>query len=412
MLGTLIAFVGWASATVSIPIEHNEEIAMKRMLTLGLLAAAMPSAFAVDIKAGDWTLNIGGNINAYYTVVRCEGDFDGGVALAGRTLGCGGQDRRTTVGNGLLPSGLVTTATSNQGGWDVKALIGIYVATATDSAIEQNSDVDVREAYFSFGRPDVGTIKLGRDYGIFGHKVILADMTLLGVGAPVQATQRGRVALGHIGAGYAYANQYGQVMYTAPTLLPYGIGFDIGLMSPVADTPIVTDPRYSARSTPQVQLQLTGAYEAFKGWLGFKSQGFETVDPLVTGNMRMNAVEVGGTLDYGQFGFLANFQKGKGLGLLSDADQGDVKSTHYFLQATYKANEKLKLGINYGHSKNDDNGFGTGGLKSNANATLGAYYSLNSAITLVGELGRTWSESFAGPSSHMSGISAGGIINF
>jgi predicted porin len=389
---------------------------MKRMLMLSLLAAAAAApAQAVDIKAGEWTVKIGGNVNAFYTLVNCEDDFDSGVALAGRTLGCGGQSRRTTIGNGLLPSALVTSVTSSQGGWDVKALIGIYVATATDSAISQNSDVDIRQAFFSFGKPELGTIKLGRDYGIFGYRAITTDMTIQGVGAPVQATQRGRVTLGHIGAGYAYPNHYGQVVYTAPAVLPYGIGFDIGLMSPIADTPIVANPRYSAKSTPQVQMQLTGAYGPAKGWVGYKTQHFEALDTTPGAaftNLRMNAVEVGATVDFGQFAFLANFQKGKALGLLSDADQGNVKSTHYFLQGVYKVDERLKLGVNWGESKNDDNGPGTGGLEKNTNVTLGAYYALNKALTLVGELGQTRSHPFVGGSSRLNGIAVGGFFSF
>jgi predicted porin len=416
MLGTLIAFVRDASAAVSIPTHDNEEIAMKRTLMLGLLAAAaVPPALAVEIKAGDWTVDVGGNVNAFYTLVKCEGGFDGGIALGSRTGGCGGQDRRTTVGNGLLPSALVTTVTANQGGWDVKGLIGIYVHTATDSAIAQNSEVDVRQGFFSFGRPDLGTFKLGRDFGLFGSNAIFGDMTLHGVGAPVQLTQRGRVALGHIGAGYTYLNHYGQVTYTAPKVLPYGIGVDVGLMSPVADTPIVADPRFSAKSTPQVQVQLSGTYGPVKGWFGYKTQHFEALDrtPGATfTNTRMNAVEVGASMDYNQFSFLLNFQKGKALGLLSDADQGNVKSTHYFVQGLYKVDDKLRVGLNWGESKNNDNGPGTGGLEKNTNVTLGAYYDLTKAITLVGELSQTRSSPFNGGSSHMNGIAVGGFFSF
>jgi predicted porin len=63
----------------------------------------------------------------------------------------------------------VTSASSRQGDFDVKALIGIYNATATDSAIAANSGVDVRQAFFTFGNADMGTIKIGRDNGIFGN---------------------------------------------------------------------------------------------------------------------------------------------------------------------------------------------------------------------------------------------------
>ena len=384
---------------------------MKNVFLLTALAAAsLPSAHAVDIKAGDWNVSVGGIVNAYYTTVKCNGDAVGGLALGGKGLGCGGQDDRTTIGNGLLPNGLVTSASSTQGGYDVKALIGIYNATATDSAIGQNSAVDVRQAFFTFGNAEMGTVKLGRDYGIFGANAILSDMTLLGAGAPVQATQRGRVTLGHIGAGYSYLGNYGQMAYSTPKSAS-GIGFDVGLMSPVSDTPIVAAPRYTSKSSPQLQGQLTFTQEGFKGWLGAKTQKFTSATPGLA-DLTMSGIEAGGSYTAGAFGLLANVQGGKGLGILSDADQGDTKSKNYLLQATYKTSDKLKLGASYGLSENDDNTAGTGGLKSNANLTVGAYYSLNSLITLVGEVGQTRSTSFNGLSARMNGVSLGGIIFF
>lgn len=384
---------------------------MKNVFLLTALAAAsLQSAHAVDIKAGDWTVSVGGIVNAYYTAVSCKGDAVGGLALGGRGLGCGGQEDRATIGNGLLPNGLVTSAATTQGGYDVKALIGIYNATATDSAIGQNSTVDVRQAYFTFGTAQMGTIKLGRDYGIFGANAILSDMTLVGAGAPVQATQRGRVTLGHIGAGYSYLGNYGQMTYSSAKSAS-GIGIDVGIMSPVADTPIVAASRYTTKSSPQVQAQLTFAQDGFKAWLGAKSQKFTAATPGQS-DLTMSGVEVGGSYNAGAFGVLANVQGGKALGILSDADQGDTKSKNYLLQTTLKTSDKLKLGASYGLSENDDNTAGTGGLKSNANLTLGAYYSLNSLITLVGEVGQTRSKSFSGLSTRMNGVSLGGIIFF
>lgn len=384
---------------------------MKKIFALSAIAAAsMQSAYAVDIKAGDWTVGVGGIVNAYYTAVSCKGSAVGGLALGSPGLGCGGAEDRTTIGNGLLPNGLVASAASRQGGYDVKALIGIYASTATDSAIGQNSVVDVRQAFFTFGSADMGTVKLGRDYGIFGANAILSDMTLLGAGAPVQATQRGRVTLGHIGAGYTYLGTYGQMAYSAPKSAS-GLGFDLGIMSPVADTPVIAASAYTSDSTPQLQGQVTYTAGGFKGWLGAKSQKFNSLAAGKT-DLTMRGVEAGASYSAGAFGVLANVQSGKGLGILSDADQGDVKSMNYLAQATFKATEKLKLGVNYGVSENDDNKPGTGGLKSNANLTVGAYYTLNSVITLVAEAGQTRSKAFAGSSARMNGVSAGGIIFF
>ena len=384
---------------------------MNKIILAGALAAlGMQQAQAVDIKAGDWTVSVGGIVNAYYTAVSCSGDAIGGLALGAQALGCGGEGDRTTIGNGLLPNGLITSASTNSGGYDVKALIGIYNSTATDSAIGQNSVVDVRQAYFTFGTPTMGTIKLGRDYGIFGANAILGDMTLMGAGAPVQATQRGRVALGHIGAGYSYLGHYGQISYSLPKS-PSGFGFDIGLMSPVLDTPVVAGARYTTKSSPQLQAQVSMSADNFKAWLGAKTQRFDSATPGL-GDLTMTGVELGASYTMGEIGLLGNIQGGKALGILSDADQGDTKSKNYFVQGTYKTSDKLKLGVSYGLSKNDDNTAGTLGLKSNANLTLGAYYSLNSLITLVGEVGQTRSKAFAGQTARMNGVSLGGIIFF
>jgi predicted porin len=383
---------------------------MKKIFVPAALAACMQPAMAVDIKAGDWTVSVGGIVNAYYTSVSCSGDAVPGLALAGKALGCGGEDRRTTIGNGLLPNGLVTSATSTQGGYDVKATIGIYAATATDSAISQNSTVDVRQAFFTFGNAGMGTFKLGRDYGIFGANAILGDMTLVGAGAPVQATQRGRVALGHIGAGYSYLGTYGQIAYSTPKSAS-GFGVDVGIMNPVSDTPVLAPSRYTSKSTPQVQAQLAFAQGGFKAWLGAKTQRFE---PLAAAGseLTMRGFEAGASYQLGAAAVLVNAQRGRALGILSDADQGDARSTNYLVQGTYKPTDALKLGLGYGRSQNNDDAPGTAGLKSNANLTAGAYYALNSAVTLVAEVGQTRSRSFTGASSRMNGGSLGGIIFF
>ena len=126
----------------------------------------------------------------------------------------------------------------------------------------------------------------------------------------------------------------------------------------------------------------------------------------------MRGIEAGVSYTSGPLGALVNIQGGKGLGILSDGDQGDTKSKNYLAQLTYKTSDKLKLGAGYGMSQNDDNTAGTLGLKSNANLTLGAYYSLNSLITLVGEVGQTRSKAFGGATGHMNGVSLGGIIFF
>jgi hypothetical protein len=57
----------------------------------------------------------------------------------------------------------------------------------------------------------MGTIKLGKDLGIYASDAILNDMTLLGVGGGAgNSGAAGNTTLGGIGTGYQYAAWKGQ----------------------------------------------------------------------------------------------------------------------------------------------------------------------------------------------------------
>ena len=216
--------------------------------------AALPAAQAVELQAGDWTVTVGGNINAFYTHSSCDQPAGtvGGTALGDAAMACGGKDSSTVIGNGLLPSMLSVGAKTRQDGYDIGATIGMGVATATNSAIGQNNVVDVRHAFVTFGNAEMGSVKLGRDYGLFGLSPVLSDMTLLGVGAATRATQNGRVSLGHLGSGMVYPGTYGQIAYTSPSLS--GVTLDVGVMSPVDAANTAADsPQFQARATVTIQ---------------------------------------------------------------------------------------------------------------------------------------------------------------
>ncbi|HEV7491901.1 MAG TPA: hypothetical protein VGO25_13940, partial [Rhodanobacteraceae bacterium] len=242
---------------------------LQALQAAGILGAALfaGSAGAVGLQGDGWSVDVGGIVNAYYTATSCSGDAVGGPALASKALGCAGENHKTSIGNGLLPSGLITKFKTQQGGYDIGGTIGIMVHAATSSGVNTNTNVDVRQAFFTIGTPDMGTFKIGRDYGVFGANAILNDMTLLGAGAPTQATQRGRVTLGHIGAGYTYLDNYGQMSYVSPTW-GGGFTFTAGLMSPVDAS------AYASKNYPQVQAQLQYTNETVKVWLGAKTQRF------------------------------------------------------------------------------------------------------------------------------------------
>lgn len=379
-----------------------------RSLATALGLAACPVvANAVSFSGNGWTVDVSGYANAYYTYTSCPKNTVGGTALAGQALGCGGQENRTTIGNGLLPNALITKFSTVQNDIDITAQMSLMVPVATSNALAANNGVDVRQAFFTLGTTDFGTVELGRDYGTFGSNAILGDMSLLGAGAPVQATQRDRVALGHIGAGYTYLGSYGQIKYTTPNLS--GFTFTGGVFSPVDNTGV-----YDARSAPQVQVQLGWADGGFKAWVGAKTQRFYAPknSGQVPADFTMAAGEIGASYTINRFSLLGNVQGGRGIGVLTDGDQGNATGMNYLLQGTFQATPKLKLGLSGGVSKNRKDLANTGDFKSNTNVTAGAYYALTRSVTLVFELSQTRSKDYLGNSEHMNGVDAGGIVFF
>jgi len=107
---------------------------------------------------------------------------------------------------------------------------------------------------------------------------------------------------------------------------------------------------------------------------------------------------------------------GNGIGILSDGDQGDINGVNYLVQGTYKFTDKMKFGVSYGKSKNDDdkayNDIYNASFKSNENVTVGLYYALTSSITLAAEVGETRSTDYIGDEAKQYGGSFGGIIFF
>ena len=105
-----------------------------------------------------------------------------------------------------------------------------------------------------------------------------------------------------------------------------------------------------------------------------------------------------------------NVQSGKGLGVLSDGDSGPRRQTNLFVQGTFRATPKVKLGLNWGESRLRD-GIGTD-LRSNSNLTGGLYFGLTKSLTLTAELSHTQSKDVVGDTAKLDGVAAGAILFF
>jgi predicted porin len=366
-----------------------------RPLTLALLACGSVSSHAVSFTQGDITLDINGTVNGYYVNREAKTTTAAGVTTT---------SNNSALSNGLLPGWINFVATTKADGNDIKAhisfapginnnsqVIGLPIGNnaAGVGATNPYSQIDTRNLYFQFGNNDWGTLKFGRDIGLFGQNVILSDMTLIGVGGTSNAGIPYNTTFGMIGHGYMYTGFQPQITYTTPN---------------------------------------KGGAATGKLWTGMVTQSTSCSTGCTAGNQSFsaNGFELGGKARIGNFEAVAYGFTGKGLGLStvgaqfyngSNGNGNKTDSKGYFLQGTYTLG-KTKLGVNYGENRDKDGfaltGAGASSQIKNKAYTLGAYHSLNKYVTLVGEVNEERISNVADTGNNQKNrtLSFGGIIFF
>src|SRR6267143_1859393 len=181
----------------------------------------------IGLKAGAWDLSLSGNVNGFATWNSCDTSATavrGGLAC---NNGLGGG-KEQAIESGLLPSALVFGAKTSQSGFDIGWTIGLYpviTSSATGQSGIGRSNIDARQNFLTFGTKTGGTVKVGKDIGLFGSDAILSDMTLLGVGSG-GAFLGGNTTLGRICVRYIYPDWIPQITYASPRYggVQYAVG--------------------------------------------------------------------------------------------------------------------------------------------------------------------------------------------
>ena len=239
-------------------MKHNK---LKLAVAGAVLVLGSQAATAgIIIPAGDWTVDLSGNVNTFYSNTDFTGELSRSTITAGaasnsvmtvlssvsttgsvmvlsitntataattRTLGArpagGAQTKNANqISTGLLPSAIGIGAKTRQNDLDVAIQTTFFVGSnsagggtgAYNNNVNGLNSLNIRQAFLSFGDKSWGTIKAGRDLGTFGSDAILSDMTLLGVGTG--AGGAGNSTLGRIGSGYLYADWVAQMQYQSP----------------------------------------------------------------------------------------------------------------------------------------------------------------------------------------------------
>lgn len=390
---------------------------------LGMAVAGAVMAFGataanagITIPAGDWTIDIGGNVNAFY--VNANGDADAGFSgLTAAPTGADNQNIRT----GLLPSAIGIGGKTRQNDLDVAFQFTFFTGVDDNDAFGNSGNaggtntINVRQAYMTFGDASWGTIKLGRDLGIFGSDAILSDMTLLGVGGGAQGTG-GSSTLGRIGNGYLYADWVGQIAYMSPNW--NGFSFAAAVRDPWGG-----DVAAANRENDTLGFEGKVSYEwagdvAGKVWGGFITQKIE--DTTNVNDYRARAWELGGKVSVGGFGFVANYQDGKGQGDAlfgvngSNAAGSERDSDNWYIQGTYAIpGIGTKIGLSYGETTVDKkSALGETNDAENKSWVVGAYHPLTKSVNLVAEYTDIDSEDWMKRDADVQIMSLGAIMFF
>ena len=372
-------------------------------LAAALLAAASSANAGISIPAGDWTLDIGGNVNAFYTHTSKSGTDTG--------------PNVSSISTGLLPNFLSVSGKTRQNDLDVAFTISLQPGAAVPGALT-NGTINQRQAFITFGDASWGSVKVGKDLGIYASDAILSDMTLLGVGNANGGTIAGNTTLGRIGYGYQYADWKGQIAYTTPNF--NGFSATAGITQPFspATTAVVT-AGYVPTVTYQTQKEPAFEGKASYSWTGdvsgkvWVSGITQQVDLSATSNKRARAADLGANVTVAGLTGTAYFGQGKGTGMLGQMNDATAAydNQDWYVQATYVLPTSTKVGVSYGESSQD---VSAGHQNLNTMWTVGAYHPLTKHLNLVAEYSASESQGYATPtvSAKADTVSLGAILFF
>ena len=379
-----------------------------------LVLGATTANAGIIIPAGEWTLDVNGNVNVYATMQKFDDTATSNTVAGGLagTEDTNNESNNQSINTGLLPAWLGFTGTTRQNDLDVSFTISMQPNVSENAAAGDDNTPKWRQAFLTFGDKSWGTVKMGKDLGIFAGQAILNDMTLLGVGSGY-GNSGAKTTLGGIGTGYIYPAWKGQISYTTPNM--NGFSATIGITNPNqvgnAGTGVTS---YQDRFGVEAQAM----YEFAAGKIWVSGASYDVTDG--SANYDAEAIDVGATVGFGNASVTAYYYTGDGAGATLfgangyDTTTGTRDSAGGYVQATYVIPSGTKLGVAYGVSTLDANSGETDStlLDENKRWTVGAYHPLTKHLNLVAEYNSTTSEAQGSNENESQALSLGAILFF
>lgn len=374
------------------------------------IATMLISGSAAAQSVPEWDFNFNGYINAHAVYANCD---ESNNTVAGNALLCTGEDA-TSVSNGYSPSSFQFSATTRTHNFDIKAFLAIEPGTTDNSAFNGNGDNRAYRAYFTVGNDEVGTLKVGRGYGVFGIDVVLEDMALAGVGAPASIRSPLNTSLGAAGYGYIFADRLSQITYSK--VLGENFQADIGIFQPL-DSVSFGGNGYvgdSGSERPGIHGRLRYNYE--QGFISttfynqtvsapmndYDAKGIDITAVLQLDNTRLS-VSAFDASGLGYYGLLID---------AADLNGSPRDSSGWFTQLTHQLGA-TRIGVNYGVSKVDLAGADTvEQVKQQTKLSAAVYHTLWEIFTISAEVSALEAENHMNQSIKNEAFSIGFALSF
>jgi hypothetical protein len=413
------------------------------------VVSAMDSG--VGFHTGRFDISFSGEVNGFYVHDRADNPTyitsPDAVGKAGTYFGCGlcvaslGNVPSSSIRSGLLPGDLSIKISTQEHGWDVAVFFGIWPGIQNNNQLGVVNNgvggtnalgtpgIDFRQQFATLGKPKFGTLKIGRDLGLFGQEAILNDMTLLGAGSPNGNTHPGSVTLGRIGVGYVYTDFLPQITYTTPSYK--GLSGAFGVFQAYDDP--FGPGNLDGHGQPMFQGKLSYSYNKYKVkakfWSNFITQSEEantggSINLAQGSSVRATGVDYGTVLSYHGASILGYGYNGWGLGALGllyggigEASNGTIttrSSTGFYVQPSYTYH-KAFFGYSYGQSlltaaSAIDATFAP--LRMNSSHIAQFRYAVTKWDNLVAEYTHTRSEAQGGATGTDDSVALGTIVFF
>lgn len=371
---------------------------MKKNIQLAALAFVVSSAANAEImiKAGDWTVDLNGGVNGHYIQNNSSDTnvIDGGLA---NTKGDNGSNS-SSINTGYAPASLGVTAKTRQNNLDVGFTLSFQQGASTKKALS-GGDPQFRQASMTVGDKSWGSVKVGKDLGVFASDAIINDMTVLGVGSQgiVGPTGGSTTTLGRIGIGYLYPDFLGQINYTSADFK--GASVTVGIVQPNGSfnqsgtSGVISGNQKSPAYEGKINYKVKTDHLEAKIWVEGKAQ--QVYGPLINKTAQVYAAGI--NVNAVGLNLTAYYFSGKGVGVTAflmdgfDATGKERDSNGSYAQLTLELPVvETKLGLSWGANnlklgKGETVASAGALVKQNAMTTFGLYHPLTKNVNLIAE---------------------------